>query len=252
MDLLSGGRFSLGVGLGYRKGEFDAQGIPSSQRGGRMEESMEIVRRLLARETVTYSGRHFQLDAVRIVPPPAQQPHPKLWAGGVVETAVDRVARMGYHYLSGGQAEQSAMYDAALRRHGRDPRDHSIAAQRPIFVAETREEAWRIAAPAVRHTAQCYHDWFVEANDDPDYEPIRIEIPSVDEIVRAQAFDFFGEQALVGTPQDVIAQIDEYLARARLTHLVCSMALPGIAPDDLRASMRLFAERVIPHYRCED
>jgi alkanesulfonate monooxygenase SsuD/methylene tetrahydromethanopterin reductase-like flavin-dependent oxidoreductase (luciferase family) len=249
VDLISRGRFELGVGLGYRRGEFDAQGIPARHRGRRMEEGLEIVRRLLRRETVSFAGRHFRLDEVRIAPPPLQEPHPPMWVGGVVDAAVDRVARMGFHYLSGGQAEQSVMYDEALRRHGRDPADFAIAAQRPMFLAETRERAWQIAAQAVRHTAQCYRDWFVEAGDAPDYEPIRVRIPTVEEIVRAQRFDFFGEPALVGTPQDVVADLEAYLRRGRLTHLVCAMALPGIGPQDLRTSMRLFAEQVMPHFR---
>jgi alkanesulfonate monooxygenase SsuD/methylene tetrahydromethanopterin reductase-like flavin-dependent oxidoreductase (luciferase family) len=249
VDVLSGGRFQLGVGLGYRKGEFDAQGIPSAHRGGRMDEGLEVVRRLLSRETVTFDGRHVQLDGVRIVPPPVQEPHPKMWAGGVVDKAIDRVARMGFHYLSGGQAEQSRKFDEALRRHGRDPRDFSIAAQRPVFIAPTREEAWAAAAQAVRHTAECYLDWFAEANDAPDYEPMKVQIPTVEEIIRDQSFNFFGEQAMVGTPEDVIAELEDYLSRGRLTHLVCSMALPGVAPEALRTSMRLFAQRVIPHFR---
>ena len=61
--------------------------------------------------------------------------------------------------------------------------------------------------------------------------------------------DFFGEPALVGTPQDVIDQIEEYRARSRLTHLVCGMALPGMAPDQIRSGMELFAREVIPHFR---
>jgi alkanesulfonate monooxygenase SsuD/methylene tetrahydromethanopterin reductase-like flavin-dependent oxidoreductase (luciferase family) len=251
LDVISGGRFELGVGLGYRRAEFDDQGIPSSERGGRMEESLEIVRRLLSGETLTFDGKHNRLREVRISPPALQRPHPPIWSGGIVQKAVDRVARMGVDYLSGGQAEQNRMYDEALRAHGRDPQDFRIAAQRAMYVAPTREQAWEIAARPLQHTARLYRDWFIEANDSPDYEPIKIEIPSVEEIVGAQSFDFFGEQAMVGTPEDVIEQLEDYLSRARLTHLVCSMALPGMSPEQIRSSMRLFAEQVIPHFRTE-
>ncbi len=77
----------------------------------------------------------------------------------------------------------------------------------------------------------------------------RSQLPSVDEIIRRQEMDFFGEPALVGTPQDVIDQIEEYRARSRLTHLVCAMALPGMATDQIRSGMELFAQEVIPHFR---
>ena len=57
VDILSGGRFDLGVGLGYRPGEFDDQGVSLRERGARLEEGIEIVRRLLSGETVTMDGR---------------------------------------------------------------------------------------------------------------------------------------------------------------------------------------------------
>ena len=74
-------------------------------------------------------------------------------------------------------------------------------------------------------------------------------LPSVDEIVRKQSMDFFGEDVLVGTPQDVIDQIEDYRSRSRLTHLVCGMALPGMPPDQIRSGMELFAREVIPAFR---
>ena len=64
----------------------------------------------------------------------------------------------------------------------------------------------------------------------------QIVLPSVDEIMRKQQMDFFGEPALVGTPQDVIDQIEEYRSRSRLTHLVCAMLCRGHGrrPDPFR------------------
>lgn len=246
LDVLSSGRFDLGVGLGYRRGEFDDQGVPARQRGGRMEESLEIVQRLLGGETVSFEGRYNQLRDVRIVPP-ASQLNPPVWVGGIVPKAIDRAARMGCHFLSGGQAEQSEVYDDALRSHGRDPADFSIAGQRVVYVAETREKAWEVAARPLHHTASCYLDWFTA--DSPDYGPAQITIPSVDDIIRKQSFNFFGEQAIVGTPGDVIGELEDYFSRGRLTHLVCAMAMPGMAPPDIRSSMELFSEHVIPHFR---
>jgi alkanesulfonate monooxygenase SsuD/methylene tetrahydromethanopterin reductase-like flavin-dependent oxidoreductase (luciferase family) len=74
-------------------------------------------------------------------------------------------------------------------------------------------------------------------------------IPSVEETIRAQKFDFFGEEAIVGTPEDAIAQIEDYVVRARISHLVCALALPGMTPEQIRAGMKLFANEVIPHFR---
>ena len=74
-------------------------------------------------------------------------------------------------------------------------------------------------------------------------------IPSVDEIIRSQKFDVFGEQAMVGTPEDVREMIADYRQRGRITHLVMGMALSGLAPHLIRRSMELFAKDVIPAFR---
>ncbi|OBH40589.1 LLM class flavin-dependent oxidoreductase [Mycobacterium mantenii] len=248
LDLISGGRFDLGVGLGYRKGEFDDQGIPARERAGRMQENLTVVRRLLSGESVTIDGRYNSLRDVRIRPPALQRPHPPIWVGGTAPKAIERAARMGLHFLTGG-AGSAKIYDDALRAHGNDPNDFRVAAMRPAFVAPTREQAWNLAAKPLRYMAAGYQQWTAEADVASGAPRQTAALPSVEEIIRNQTFDFFTERALVGTPDDVIAQIADYREHARLTDLVCSMALPGMPPDDIRAGMKLFAREVIPHFR---
>jgi alkanesulfonate monooxygenase SsuD/methylene tetrahydromethanopterin reductase-like flavin-dependent oxidoreductase (luciferase family) len=248
LDLISGGRFDLGVGLGYRKGEFDDQGIPARERAGRMQEHLTIVRRLLSGDSVTLDGRYITLRDIRISPPALQRPHPPIWVGGTAPKAIERAARMGLHFLSGGPGSVN-IYDDALRAHGNDPHDFHVAAMQPTFVAPTREEAWQSAAKPLRYIASRYMQWTAEADVASGAPKQTAALPSVEEIIRRQAFDFFTERALVGTPDDVITQIAEYRARSRLTDLVCSMALPGMPPDRIRAGMELFARQVIPHFR---
>ena len=71
----------------------------------------------------------------------------------------------------------------------------------------------------------------------------------VDEIIAKQDFDFFGEKAMVGTPEDVAEMIDDYRKRGRVTHLVCGMAMSGLDPHHIRNSMQLFANDVMPKFR---
>ena len=134
LDLISGGRFDLGVGLGYRLGEFDDQGIPARERAGRMQESLTIVRRLLSGETVTIDGEYNKLRDIRISPPALQRPHPPIWVGGTAPKAIERAARFGFHFLSGGPGSAD-VYDDALRANGYDPHDFHIAATLPTYVA---------------------------------------------------------------------------------------------------------------------
>jgi alkanesulfonate monooxygenase SsuD/methylene tetrahydromethanopterin reductase-like flavin-dependent oxidoreductase (luciferase family) len=244
VDLISRGRFDLGVGLGYRAAEFDDQGIPARERAGRMQEGLTLVRQLLSGESVTFEGTYNSLQNIRISPPALQQPNPPIWVGGSAPKAIERAARMGFHFLSGGPGSAEA-YDNALRDCGRDPADFNVAATIPTYVAPTREQAWEIAAESLHYMASGYLEWTSQAKNakaDPE------ALASVDEIVARQSMDFFGEPALVGSPQDVIAQIEEYRSRSRLTHLVAAMALPGMPVDQICSGMELFAQEVIPHF----
>ena len=245
LDLISAGRFDLGVGLGYRTAEFDDQGIPARERAGRMQEGLTIVKRLLSGETVTFDGKHNTLRDIRISPPAAQQPHPPIWVGGTAPKAIERAAKMGLHFLSGGPGSAS-LYDDALRANGRDPHDYHVAATLPTYVAPTRAKAWEIAAEPLRYMASGYLQWTAEAKGE---SAAAVALPSVDDIVATQSMDFFGEDTLVGSPDDVIEKIETYRSRSRLTHLVCGMALPGMRPHEIRSSMELFTREVIPHFR---
>lgn len=246
VDLISEGRFDLGVGLGYRAAEFDDQGIPVRERAGRMQEGLAVVRQLLCGESVTFEGKYNSLRNIRISPPALQQPHPPIWVGGSAPKAIERAARLGFHFLSGGPGS-AEVYDKALRECGQDPRSFNVAATIPTYVARTREQAWEIAAEPLHYMASGYLDWTSQANNSRGTDPGALA--SVNEIVASQSMDFFGEPALVGSPQDVIEQIEEYRSRSRLTHLVCAMALPGMPVGQIRSGMELFAKEVIPHFR---
>ena len=76
-----------------------------------------------------------------------------------------------------------------------------------------------------------------------------VGIPSVEEIIKKQQFNVFGEEALVGTPADVRELIADYVKRGRVTHLVCGMAMSGLAPHLIRSSMEMFAKDVMPAFR---
>ena len=54
---------------------------------------------------------------------------------------------------------------------------------------------------------------------------------------------------MIGTPNEAISMLEEYFARTRVTHLVMAMALPGVNPKKVSASMRLFAKEVMPHFK---
>lgn len=82
LDLLSSGRFILGVGVGWNKEEFDLMNVPFAERGKRTSESIEILKKLWTEDNVSYQGRFFSFEHLSIEPKPLQEPHPPIWIGG--------------------------------------------------------------------------------------------------------------------------------------------------------------------------
>ena len=82
LDLLSGGRSILGIGVGWHEQEFELMGVPHKERGRRMNEMLELLMLLWTEDNVTYEGKYYQVKDLTIDPKPAQQPHPPIWLGG--------------------------------------------------------------------------------------------------------------------------------------------------------------------------
>ncbi len=82
LDLLSGGRSILGIGVGWHEEEFALMGVPHRERGPRMNEMIEAVTALWAGDAVTYAGRYYRFRDLTIEPKPLQKPHPPIWIGG--------------------------------------------------------------------------------------------------------------------------------------------------------------------------
>jgi alkanesulfonate monooxygenase SsuD/methylene tetrahydromethanopterin reductase-like flavin-dependent oxidoreductase (luciferase family) len=249
VDVMSNGRFDLGVGLGYRRKEFDDQGISHTTRGARLREGVEIIQKLLSDEVVTYEGKYNHLKDIQIVPPGLQRPHVPIWVGALAPKAIERAAKMGCHFQVVGPPSMVEEYDGYLEAAGRNPQEYFTAQLRWVHVAPSRAQAWETAAQSLHYTATRYAEWFAEANDKPGDDQATAGIPSVDDIIRSQSFDVFGEDAMVGTPADVREMIADYTKRGRVTHLVMGMALSGLAPHHIRNSMEMFAKDVMPHFR---
>jgi probable F420-dependent oxidoreductase len=102
VDLLSGGRLRLGVGIGWNHVEYEALGQDFRTRGARQEEQIQLLRRLFEEPVVDFSGRFDRVDRASLVPKPAR-PIP-IWLGGSSEVAFDRAARLadGFIFFGGG------------------------------------------------------------------------------------------------------------------------------------------------------
>ena len=125
VDILTGGRFRLGVGLGWNPVEFEALGKDFHDRGARSEEQVELLRRLLTEPSVTFEGRHERVTGAGIAPLPVQRPVP-IWFGAASPRAYRRAGRLGdgwFPMMSPGEHQDAAkaMVEEGAREAGRDP-----------------------------------------------------------------------------------------------------------------------------------
>jgi probable F420-dependent oxidoreductase len=95
VDLLSGGRFTLAVGVGYLKGEFAALGVDYQQRASLFDEALDVIRQIWTNDGVCFEGRTFTAHGVSAHPRPISDPHPPIWIGGNSGAARGRVVRHG-------------------------------------------------------------------------------------------------------------------------------------------------------------
>ncbi|HWQ02455.1 MAG TPA: LLM class F420-dependent oxidoreductase [Gaiellaceae bacterium] len=148
IDILTGGNFRLGVGLGWNFVEFEALGEDFSNRGRRSEEQIEVLRRLWTEPVVDFEGRWHRIPSAGINPLPVQRPIP-IWIGGSAEAAIRRTARIADGFfpqrpLEGGWPATIERLRGWAEEAGRDP--GSIGIEQRIQVAEGTPDDWRAAA----------------------------------------------------------------------------------------------------------
>jgi probable F420-dependent oxidoreductase len=95
LDLLSGGRFTLAVGVGYLKREFAALGVDYDERAELFDEALEVIRAVWTTDDLSFNGRHFTARGITAHPRPVSQPHPPIWIGGNTGAARQRVVKHG-------------------------------------------------------------------------------------------------------------------------------------------------------------
>src|SRR5262245_39089232 len=95
LDLLSEGRFTLAVGVGYLKREFAALGVDFDERAELFEEALEVIRAIWTTDDFSYEGKHFKASGITAHPRPVSTPHPPIWIGGNTAAARQRVTKYG-------------------------------------------------------------------------------------------------------------------------------------------------------------
>ncbi|MGE2832531.1 LLM class flavin-dependent oxidoreductase [Mycobacterium sp. SMC-4] len=164
LDVLSGGRAVLGVGLGSRPEEFEAFGVSRTQRASRMSESVQLIRRLWTEDRVTFSGKHYQVTDAGVGLRCVQKGGPPIYIAAMADVAIDRAARLGDGWLIEPMAalpqlaEQVAVYRKSLADAGK-PAESPAVLTRECYIGSSRKSALEECRPALQAKYQAYSSW---------------------------------------------------------------------------------------------
>lgn len=150
VDVLTGGRLRLGIGVGWNEVEYEALGETWENRGRRSAEQIEVLRLLWTQEVVNYEGRYHKITHAGINPLPVQRPIP-VWFGGGAPQVVRRIARMGDGWFpqfqpDGAGQERIAEMRALAANYGRNPADIGIEGRVALMDSDNPDDWNRLAA----------------------------------------------------------------------------------------------------------
>ncbi len=243
LDVLNQGRSFFAFGLGYRDEELKAFNLTKKQRLRRFIEGVEIVKRLLTEDHVSFEGQEFKLTDVTVDPKPIQKPRPPIWIAANSDNAVRRAARIGDGWLIGPHSAieelegQVAIFRESWKLAGK-PGTPQIPMIRETFVARSRKEAIEKARPCLE---QLYRNIYIKwKQNEAMSDPHELE----------WEFDRLSKNRFIlGSPEECIDQIREYEERMRTDYLLVRFDwTPGLPQEDILTSMRLFGEKVIQRY----
>ena len=221
LDVASDGRFMLGVGVGGEfPNEFDACGIPVSERGARTDDALEVLSRVWTDTNVTYSGKFTKLDNFSLKPLPVQKPRPPIWVSGRKKVAMRRVAQFGdgwipYMYTPEQLADSISTIENYAEKFERDASD----IQNGLYIFSCIHEDGDLAVKtATERLSKQYSQ---------DFSKI------------------IHKYALAGNPEQCRRRLQEYID-AGATFIMLSSAC---SDDYLEDNQRMLAESLLPAFR---
>lgn len=235
LSVFSDRRVVAGVAAGYRNEEFDAFDVDKDDRGGRMHEGVELLKRLWTEESVTYRGEHYAVEDATINPRPDEPP--EIWYGANAKRAIGRAARIADtwyinpHSTITEIAAHKEKYDELRRARDLHTR---VPMRRELFVADTTEEAMAVGRQYLAEKYQRYVKW-------GQHEAME------DETELQQPFDDLARDRFVlGTPAEVTAELERYEEELNVSHVIARLHWPGMPYDRAIECIERLGDDVIP------
>jgi alkanesulfonate monooxygenase SsuD/methylene tetrahydromethanopterin reductase-like flavin-dependent oxidoreductase (luciferase family) len=243
LDHLSNGRLQLGVGRGVSPFELGYFGVDAAEAPGIYFESFEVLIKALTQDVLDHEGQRFQFRNVPIVLRPLQQPHPPLWYGVGAPEGVDWCVANRVNAVVNGPLERVRAivdrYAARWAEAGHAPQDMPfVGTTRHIVVAETDEQARKIAEPAYLQWYNSFMKLWLQHGSAPQLAMFPTNL--------AQAQQ--AGVALVGSPATVREMLAEQVERSGANYMLCRFAFGTVTLAEATQSVELFHREVMPGF----
>ena len=255
LDAISNGRLECGFARAFLPHEYARFGVSLDESVARFDEGVEQVRRLLEEENLTMEGRFHSFKNVTSLPRPTQKPRPQFWtAAFTTPQSFEKAGRMGNWIMAipiggSGMGDLCAVYRDAWNSAGH-PGDGRIMLAFHMYCHEDREEAFRIGGEPMNR----YLKSLVDAASDWTSGASSADYKGYDKLIEALDRETFESQvekgaAWAGTPADLIEQIEAYNSTVGgFEDASLQVNYNTISYQDAEASVKLFGEKVIPHF----
>jgi alkanesulfonate monooxygenase SsuD/methylene tetrahydromethanopterin reductase-like flavin-dependent oxidoreductase (luciferase family) len=244
VDLISKGRFILGIGLGWREEEFEGLHVRISERVSRFEDSIAVYRQAWRGELVT-GGERLRFPNVPVRPVPARPGGPPIWIGALSEPAIRRVGRLADGFMATEVTPSTFAGQVTIAREERVAAgvedDLVTSVHLPTF-AWNGDDAWE--------RVRDHHQYVAWKYEDMDRARSRAGRPQPPPPLTREEEAGLRQQIVLGRPDEVAERIGKLGdAAGSDLHYIARLYWPGMDPGVQREAMAVFAEEVIPKLR---
>jgi probable F420-dependent oxidoreductase len=238
LDVMSGGRFVLGIAIGYKPDEFALYGAALEKRGARFEEQLAVMKALWTQDRVAFHGTYYTVDG-RLEPRPVTRPHPPVWIGGWGDITLRRAATLADNWVPGPTADLARLlagkqqFLANRRAAGRNEAVTEWPLTRDVIIADTDREARELAE---KHIMISYRKEYAGG----------WRHPFIDASIATDLDKLMEDRFIIGGPEQCVTRLRRFVEQYGLTHLICRMFFPGMPHADIMRGLELLAREVVP------
>ncbi len=240
LDVMSGGRFVLGIAIGYKPDEFALYGAALEKRGARFEEQLAVMKALWTQDRVAFHGTYYTVDG-RLEPRPVTRPHPPVWIGGWGDITLRRAATLADNWVPGPTADLARLlagkqqFLANRRAAGRNEAVTEWPLTRDVIIADTDREARELAE---KHIMISYRKEYAGG----------WRHPFIDASIATDLDALMQNRFLIGGPDQVVRALRPFVTEYGMTHLICRVFFPGMPHRHIMRELELIAKEVRPAF----